>query len=238
MAITNGLNVRLYVEGNDLSGDANSLDGIGYSQEQFDTTTLNQSAVSRMNGRADGSLSVSAFFDAASTHISAVATANSGKLPITNQNVLVPLAGAVGSDSVSFIAKQAEYGVSGGTGSPVTVSVSYSIDGIEPSFGTMLTAHDDTHSSASSGTSVDNAASSASGGAGYLQVFSLSSGTVVAKIEHSANNSTWADLLTFSGATGAGAQRVTCSGTVNRYVRITTTGTFSNAKIACALVRD
>ena len=58
MAKESGLNVRLYVEGNDLSGDANSLDGLGYTQEAFDTTTLSQAAVSRISGRADGTVSV------------------------------------------------------------------------------------------------------------------------------------------------------------------------------------
>jgi len=238
MAKESGLNVRLYVEGNDLSGDANSLDGLGYTQEAFDTTTLSQAAVSRISGRADGTVSVSAFYDAASTHISAVATANSGKLPTTDQNVMVPMGSAVGSESVSFIARQSDYTVSGSTGSPITVSVSYAIDAVAPSFGAMLTAHDDTFSSAGSGTTVDNSASSASGGAGFLQVFSVGSGTVGFKIEHSSNGSSWADLLTFATATTVGAQRVTCSGTINRYVRITTTGTFTNAKIACALIRD
>ena len=63
MAKESGLNVRLYVEGNDLSGDANALDGVGYTQEAFDTTTLSQSAVSRMPGRIDGTVSATAFFD-------------------------------------------------------------------------------------------------------------------------------------------------------------------------------
>ena len=121
MAKESGLNVRLYVEGNDLSGDANSLDGLGYTQEAFDTTTLSQAAVSRISGRADGTVSVSAFYDAASTHISAVATANSGKLPTTDQNVMVPMGSAVGSESVSFIARQSDYTVSGSTGSPLSL---------------------------------------------------------------------------------------------------------------------
>ena len=42
MAKTNGLNVRLYVEGYDLSGDANALSGLGYTSELLDVTTLDE----------------------------------------------------------------------------------------------------------------------------------------------------------------------------------------------------
>ena len=242
MAKDTGLNVRLYVEGNDLSGDANSLDGVGYTQELFDTTTLDQSAVSRLAGRVDGSLSASAFFDAATTHISAVMTANSGKLPTADQNVLIPLSSAAGSPAYGCIAKESDYGVSGSIGSPVTVSASYSINGTAPEFGEMLTAHDDTHASAGSGTVVDSGASSSNGASGYCHIFSLASGTVTVKIQHCAtSDGTYADLISFTAtATGAVpvAYRATASGTVNRYIKVVTTGTFGNAKIAVALSRS
>lgn len=71
-----------------------------------------------------------------------------------------------------------------------------------------------------------------------LQVFSLGSGTVDVKIEDSANDSTWADLVSFTSASGSTSERVTISGTIRRYVRVTTSGTFTDAKIACAIVRD
>jgi len=61
--------------------------------------------------------------------------------------------------------------------------------------------------------------SSASGGAGYLQVTvkSGTSPTLDAKIRDSADNSTYADLISFTQATGVTAERVTVSGTVNQY---------------------
>jgi hypothetical protein len=72
------------------------------------------------------------------------------------------------------------------------------------------------------GTAVDNAASTANGGVGVLHVTAISGGiTITAKIQHSSNNSTWADLITFSGVTAVGAQRteVVAGTTVNRYTR-------------------
>lgn len=71
------------------------------------------------------------------------------------------------------------------------------------------------------GASVNNAASSASGGAGVVQVTALSGFTsVVFKIQHAPDNSTWADLITFTTVTAApAAERKTVAGTVDQYLR-------------------
>lgn len=71
--------------------------------------------------------------------------------------------------------------------------------------------------------SQDNAASSASGGAGFLQVSAISgtSATIDAKIRHSADDVTYADLLAFAQiavAASRGAERKTVTGTVNRHL--------------------
>jgi hypothetical protein len=74
-------------------------------------------------------------------------------------------------------------------------------------------------------TAVDNGASSANGGAGYLEVKAFSGFTgVVVKIRHSADNSVFADLITFTTVAGAPlAERIPVAGTVNRY--LVSTGT-------------
>lgn len=68
--------------------------------------------------------------------------------------------------------------------------------------------------------SQDNTVSSAAGGSGYLQVTALSGFTgFIGKIRHSADDSTYADLVTFTNVTSApAAQRVTVAGTVNRHL--------------------
>lgn len=70
--------------------------------------------------------------------------------------------------------------------------------------------------------SVDNGASSSNGGAAYLHVtaFSGFSG-FVAKVRHSADDVTYADLATFANVTAApAAERVTVAGTVNRHLAV------------------
>ena len=238
MAKTNGLNVRLYTAGYDLSGDANALSGMGYTNELLDVTTLDVSARKRIVGTVDSEISVEAFFDNAASQQHAVWTSNSNKLPTADQVVLIPLGSTAGDGGVGLVSKQGTYNIARGPGSAITASTTYTANGSGSEFGVMLTALDDTYSSASSGTSIDNSASSSSGGAAYVQVFSLASGTVAMKVEHSANNSSWSDLVAFTNATGITSERVTVSGTVNRYIRFTTTGTFSNANVAVLFSRS
>jgi hypothetical protein len=78
------------------------------------------------------------------------------------------------------------------------------------------------------GTSVDNSASSANGGAGMLHVTAnTQDSTSIVKIQHSSDNSTWADLVTFTTVptvTTTSEKIVVASGTtVNRYLRTTRT---------------
>lgn len=238
MAKVNGLNVRLYVEGVDLSGDANAVSGLGYSQELYDVTTLDVSARKRIIGTVDGEISVDAWFDNATSHQHATWTSNSGKLPTADQEVLVPMGGSVGDAVTGLVSKQGVYGVTRGVGSAISANATFTANGFGPEFGVMLTAHDDTVASAATGTAVDNGASSANGGAGYIQSFSLASGTAVCKIQHSADNSTYTDLVTFTSVTGVTAERVEVSGTVNRYIKYSISGTFSNLKMAMAFSRS
>lgn len=86
--------------------------------------------------------------------------------------------------------------------------------------------HEHAAESAASGnteaSSHDNAASSAGGGAGYLQVSALALGGYTnfqAKVRHSADNVAFVDLVAFAAVTAApAAERKTASGTVNRYL--------------------
>ena len=68
-----------------------------------------------------------------------------------------------------------------------------------------------------------NGASSPDGGSGYLQCTAGSGfSAFVGKIQHSADSSSWADLITFSTSVADPfAERKTVTGTVNRYLRFT-----------------
>jgi len=63
-------------------------------------------------------------------------------------------------------------------------------------------------------------------------------GTVTVKVQHSSDNLTYADLITFSNVTAAGAQRATVTGTVNRYTRVTYTATSGTATFVVGFGRS
>tara|TARA_Y100000361_G_scaffold69902_1_gene61670 strand:+ start:6365 stop:7120 length:756 start_codon:yes stop_codon:yes gene_type:complete len=91
------------------------------------------------------------------------------------------------------------------------------------------------HGSLGNLSSVDNSASSASGGAGTLHVptNTISGGVTTIKIQHSANNSTWADLITFTNVSASTktSEIKAVSGTVNRYLRATASTAGSSGSI-------
>lgn len=85
-----------------------------------------------------------------------------------------------------------------------------------------LTADSGSSGTTQPGSSVDNGASSANGAVGYLEVTALTLGgytSVTIKLRHSTDNSSYADLITFTNITAApGKERLTVAGTVNRYL--------------------
>jgi len=225
MVKSNGLNVRLYVEGYDLSGDANALTGMGYNNQLLDVTTLDVSATKRIVGSVDSEIGVSAWFDNAANRQHAVMTSNSGKLPTADQDVLVPLGSAVGDASVGLLSKQGNYTTTNAPGSAIAVQASYSATGTPLDFGTMLTSHTDTITSSTSGSSVDDSAGTTDGGAWYYQVLALSAVGGNARwhlnLQHSTDNSAWTDAssATVTASDGIGAARTAFTGTFSRYVK-------------------
>jgi hypothetical protein len=93
--------------------------------------------------------------------------------------------------------------------------------------------------------SVDNGASTANGGVGYLQVTSLSldgHANLTVKVRHSADDTTYADLLTFPVVTSSpAAVRQAVAGTVNRHLAMsgdfTGVGGSPSAKVFVAFAR-
>jgi len=225
MAKVNGLNVRLYVEGYDLSGDATAISAMGYSSELLDVTTLDVSARKRLVGIVDGEIGIEAWFDNAASKQHAVWTSNSGKLPTADQDVLIPMGSAVGDPAVGLVSKEGTYSVTNSLGSALAASATFSANGSAPEFGIMLTSFTDSITASTSGTSVDNSASSSSGGSWYYQITALSAVGGNARwhlnVQHSTNDSTWTDVstATVTASDGIGAARNEFDGTVNRYLR-------------------
>lgn len=101
-----------------------------------------------------------------------------------------------------------------------------------------------TASGASTGTPLDNAVSTTGGGVGYLQVTDFSSwgagGAVTVSLVHSADDITYANLVTFASTTSEHrADRQAITGSINRYVAAnwTASGATGNIKFFVGLSR-
>lgn len=82
---------------------------------------------------------------------------------------------------------------------------------------------------------------SAFGAQAYLQVTQFAGTSVTVTVEQSDDNSTWTPLIAFTAVTAAPAgQRAAVSNTtaVGRYLRVSTSGTFTSATIAVAMARN
>ena len=88
--------------------------------------------------------------------------------------------------------------------------------------------------------SEDGAASTANGIRAALHIFDIDSGTPTVVIQDSADDSSFATILSFTAvADGAepAAEYKTATGTVRRYVSVATTGTFTDLDFAVAYQR-
>ncbi len=97
--------------------------------------------------------------------------------------------------------------------------------------------------SSTAGGSIDNTVSSSFGGAGYFQLTAFTSGAlataVLARVQHSSDNVTFADLISFTAATAAPVgQRIALGSTVvvERYTRMATSYTGGSSAQATMFV--
>lgn len=89
------------------------------------------------------------------------------------------------------------------------------------------------------GASVDNLAASAAGGHGNLHNTVSSGGTWAFKIQHSTDNSAWADLVSFTiNGSVVNSEGVNVAGTINRYLRFVATRTSGSVTPICTFARN
>ena len=230
MAKKSGLGQQIFVHGYDLSGDVAAIDGAGSPRNLLEITAINASATERLVGLSDGNISVSSWFNDSTEQEH---DALSGL--VTTDRIVTWAFGATRGDvAACLVAKQLNYDGSRGTDGSLSFSVDTQADGISLDWCNTLTTGKETHSSAGSSTSRDDGAGTTAGMVAYLEITDCDSGTPTVTIQESSDNGSsdaWVNVLSFSAvgyASAPTAERVTSSGTVERYLRITTTGTFSN----------
>tara|TARA_Y100001938_G_scaffold39922_1_gene55277 strand:- start:3214 stop:3933 length:720 start_codon:yes stop_codon:yes gene_type:complete len=233
MAKKSGLGNNLFISGYDLSGDVGTINNIGTTRGVQDVTSINKSAHERLLTHSDSTISFNSFFnDASLAEHDALST-----LPTTDRIVSFLMGSTLGDSACALVGKQLNYNASRTADGGLTFSVDVVGQGFPLEWGISGTAGKVTHSSATNISSIDNSASTSNGASAYLQSFAVSSGTCIVKVQHSTNDSSWSDLITFTGATGITSERATSSGTVNRYLRVISSGTFSNCSFNVIIKR-
>lgn len=228
-----GLGAYLYVDGVDLSGDVASFN-LGAPSGLMTVTGINKSAQERIYGMFDGMIDYVGYFnDATGAEFETMKT-----MPSTDRIACFLLGQAQGNVAAGLIAKQSTYDPSRGNDGSFTHTVKLEGNGYGLDYCQQLTAGPITHASATSSAGVQaaEAAATAFGLSGYCQVISLGSGSPTVKIQSSSDDGGSDAYSDVSGATfgvvaaGTGYHFVTSSLTasIEQYLRVTTTGTFTN----------
>lgn len=242
MAKQSGLGDHLIIDGQDISGDVNSLSNIHGGPVAGDFTGIDKFAFERIGLVRDGGLSFVAFHNTGvgSTHAKLAA------LPLGDRLVTYCRGYGLGNDAASCIAKQIGYDPTRGTDGTYTFAVEVQADGYGLEWGQQYTAGFRTDTVATNGAAIDyGATSTAFGMQAYLQVSAVVGTSVTVKLQDSADNSTFADItgLTFTAVTPglaplAARIQTANNATIRRYVRVATTGTFSSATFHVSATRN
>jgi hypothetical protein len=233
-----GKNVNVFINEYDFSTYFNDVSATS-TVETSEVSAFGSSAKEYIVGLLDGTVSLSGMFDGTATGTDVVFSAVLGST--TKQNVIVAPSGhSNGATAIVLEADDTSYEVSGAVADVVQTSAEFqSSDGVE--HGKILSSGS-AISATGSGTSVDNAASSANGGVGFLSVpTNTRNGNITVKVQQSADNSTFTDLITFTVVTSTQKtfERVEVTGTVARYLRVnyTVAGSTGTATPVVAFAR-
>ena len=223
MAFIHGKDTKVFMDSTDLSSYLSSADP-SRTVDVGETTTFGSSNKTFVAGEKDATVSFSGFFDA---------TADNIIQGLVGANDKVALIGFDGVDATydCMFGKgvTTNYGISSPVGDVVAVTFDLQASGFFS--GSVL--ENATVTATGNGTARDNASSTANGGGAFIiatSVSGTSTPTLTAKITHSADNSTYADLVSFTALTSAGAEvkEVASGTTVNRYLKVVYTVSGTN----------
>lgn len=132
--------------------------------------------------------------------------------------------------AASVNGKQINYDGSRDNSGNLTLKAEVQSNGYGTEWGKQITAGLRTDTTATTGTAVDLGAGSSNGAQAYLQLVGLVGTSVDVKIRHcTTSGGTYADLIDFGAQTATGSFRGTSAGTVNEFLKVVTSGTFTYA---------
>jgi len=233
MAKKAGLAQKLFQGIYDISGDVGSIGTWSTPVNTYEVTGIDKSATERIQGLVTGNVTYNSFFNDATGAIF-----DASKVPDTDTLLTWAIGQTVGDAAGMLHGMHTNYDPSRGADGLITFEINtLASAGNIPVWGVMLTPGLKTDSSAANGATLDQGAQTSAGAEGFLHVTSFTGSNFTATIQDSANGSDWGTLKAFTQVTGTGSERVTVSGTVERYVRVISTGTFNPVSFAVSFRR-
>lgn len=242
MGKQSGLGDNFYIGEFNISGDVNSLGSVSCPMGVLPVTGIDKSAMERIYAHQDGHMEGTTYFnDAAGQAHAALKT-----LPRTDRVVSYFRGTTLGNPAASMVAKQIGYDPSRGDDGSLTFEFAAEANSFGLDWGRMVTAGVRTDTTATNGTAVDFLTGSTSFGLqAYLHVFAFTGTSVTIKLQESSDNGgadPFADITGggFTVVSGVTSERIqtTRALTVERYIRVVTTGTFSNVQFAVSVNRN
>lgn len=238
MAKQTGLGDQFAIGGYDIGGDIGSLQQISGGPAALEVTGITKSAPERLGGERNGTIAFTSWFNKATGQAHPVLKT----LPTTDVIAMYGRGSSIGAPGAACQGVQVDYNPNRAPDGMLSFTTTVQSDGYGLEWGEQLTAWMRTDTSATNGTGYDGGASSSNGAQFYLQCNSVAGTSVTVKIQDSADNSSWADLsgaaFTAVLAGAVSAQRIAVTGTVRRYLRAVSSGTFSSATFAVLAVRN
>lgn len=239
MAKQPGMGDRFFVGGYNISGDINSLGEVGGGPATIDVPDITQDAQDRLGTLLNGRMNVTTYFNPATARAHEVL----GALPLTARHGMYLRGTGVGSPGACMVGKQINYDPTRGQDGSILINVALqNCEGFPLEWGEQLTAGERTDTAGTNGASLDGSAATTFGAQFYLQMTNVVGTSCTITIEDSADNSSW---LALSGAAfsavNAGSvseQRLAVTGTVRRYLRAVSSGTFSSASFVVVGIRN
>jgi hypothetical protein len=246
VAKQSGLGDQLFVGGVDIGADVAAINNLSTPRETLPGTNITQSAMARLFGKRDGVAEFSCFFNDATGETHDALSA----LPRTDTQVMYLRGEGLGNAALAMNAKQINYDGNRADDGSFMFTVSTQANAYGADWGDQVTVGRQVDASGTTGTGVDlgkgTAGSKAFGFQAYLHVFSLGSGTASIKLQGSSDNGgsdAYADITDgdFTDVTAAGFERIQSASdtlSVERYVRVVTSGTFTDLDFCVMFVRN
>lgn len=144
-----------------------------------------------------------------------------------------------GNAAASVNGKQINYDPTRDATGNLTLKCEVQSNGYGLEWGKQITAGLRTDITGTTGAAFDQGAGSTFGGQAYLQLTAFVGTSVDIKVRHcTTSGGTYADLIDFGSQTAVGAFRGTAAGTVNEFLKIVTSGTFTYATFAVMFVQN